>query len=128
MAINSIITPDDLKKTENVDPGWYLAEIVSYDEAVTKGSDAKPSDGSTNAIYEFKLLVGDWSGKVLRAYFNEKSLHWGKNLWAVLFGMDTRQGTKITSDMLRSGVGHKLQIYVGKNKAGYDSVVDYKPE
>jgi hypothetical protein len=132
MGINSVVTPDDLRKTEPVKSGWYPLEIVGYDEQVVKGSDAKPSDGSMNAIYEFQVLEGDPNikGRKFKKYFNEKSLHFGKELWAVLFPgkFDPKKGGGLTSEMLRGAVGQKLMGYIEKDKkSGYDNVNGFKP-
>lgn len=130
MGINSIINPDDLLKTEGIPPGWYPAEVIKYEEAVTKGSDEKPSDGSTNAIFTFKLLDGPGKGREFKRYFNEKSLHWGKNLWATLFSQafDKKKGGNLSTQMFESSVGSKLKVYVKKDKAGkYDEISDYMP-
>ena len=129
MAINSILTPEDLAKGESTPPGWYPAEIVAYDEAVTKGSDEKPSDGSMNAIFTIKLLDGPTKGKEFKRYFNEKSLGFGKNLWAVIIpGFDKKKGGNLSTEAFRAGVGKKLQVYVQKQKDGkYDEISDYRP-
>ena len=129
MGIQSIVTPADLLKTEGVEPGWYPASIVSYDEATTKGSDEKPSDGSTNAIFEFELLEGTWKGRKFKQYFNEKNLHWGKELWAIIIpGFDRRKGGNLSSDAFKATVGKKLMVYVQKQKGGkYNEIKEYRP-
>lgn len=132
MGISAVVTPDDLKKGEPIKPGWYPAEIISYDEAVTKGSDAKPSDGSLNAIYEFEILDGEANskGKKFKRYFNEKAFGFGKNLWAVLFPgvWNMKTGGTLTSDMLSSKRGTKLMVYVARDKkTNYDTIEDYRP-
>src|SRR5689334_22871852 len=93
MAINSILTPEDLAKNDSTPPGWYPAEIIAYDEAVTKGSDDKPSDGNMNAIFTIKLLDGPTKGREFKRYFNEKALGFGKNLWAIIIpNFDKKKG------------------------------------
>lgn len=125
--MRAILTPEDLKKGEAVPPGWYPAEIVKYNEEVTKGSTEKPSDGSMNAIFFFKILDGPNAGKELRRYFNEKALGFGKNLWNLLFQFDKIKGGELTSEMFASSVGKKMLVYIKKNKEGYDSVEDWRP-
>lgn len=131
MGINSIVTPDDLRKGEPIKAGWFPAEISNYDEQVTKGSEAKPSDGSINAIYEFTVLDGDPNikGRKFKKYFNEKAMGFGKNLWVLLFpgSWDAKKGGALTSEMLKSKVGTKLMVYIKKNTAGYDNVEDFRP-
>lgn len=130
MGINSVLTPDDIKKTLPVTPGWYPFEIVNYDEQVTKGTDDKPSDGSLNAIYTFKALEGESNikGREIKKYFNEKSMHWGKNLWATLFPgeFDRDKGGNLSSEMLRSAIGKKLMCYVKMN-GSFPNIEDYRP-
>lgn len=129
MGINSILTPEDLAKNDTTPPGWYPAEIVSYDEAVTKGSEEKPSDGSMNAIFTFKLLDGPTKGREFKRYFNEKVLGFGKALWPVIIpGFDKKKGGNLTSEAFRASVGKKVKVYVTKDKkSGYDTIEDYQP-
>lgn len=130
MGINSIISPDDLLKTEGIPPGWYPAEIIKYEEAETKGTADKPSDGSMNAIFLFKLLDGPGKGREFKRYFNEKSMHWGKNLWVTLFptAFDKKKGGNLNSEMFKATEGTKLKVYVKKDKAGkFDEISDYMP-
>lgn len=134
MAINSILTPEDLSRTEGIAPGWYPMEIVSYDEAVTKGSEAKPSDGSMNAIFTLKILEGSKEspqakGKEFKRYFNEKSLYFGKNLFTIIVpGFDPKKGGNVSTEAFKASVGKKLQGYVSKDKkSGYDTIEDYRP-
>lgn len=132
MGINSVVTPDDLRKTEPVKSGWFPAEIVSYDEQPTKDKPNKPSDGSTNAVFEFQILEGDPNikGRKFKSFFNEKSLHFGKEFWAVLFPgkFDSKKGGGLTSEMFRGAVGFKLMVYIAKDKnSGFDNIQGYKP-
>lgn len=129
MAINSILTPEDIARGEATPPGWYPAEIISYEEAVVKGSDEKPSDGSMNAIFTIKLLDGPTKGKAFKRYFNEKSLEFGKNLWALIVpGFDKKKGGNLSTEAFRASVGKKMKVYVTKDKkSGYDTIEDYSP-
>lgn len=112
-----ILSPDDLKKGDLIPPTWYPAEIVKYSEEVTKGSTQKPSDGSMNAIFFFKILDGPHKGIELKRYFNEKALGFGKNLWKALeFPFDKEKGYDIDSDLLNQTVGSKVKIYVARGK------------
>ncbi len=128
--MRAALTPDDLKLAEReaIPPGWYPAEIVKYDEAVTKGTDEKPSDGSTNAIFFFKILDGPAKNRELRRYFNEKVLGFGKNLYRALgFPKNASGAYDVSSELFGQTVGHKLMIYIIKDKkTGYDSVEDFK--
>lgn len=130
--MRAALTPDDLKMgdpTPPIQPGWYPAEIIKYDEAVTKGSEEKPSDGSTNCIFYFKLLDGPGKGRELRRYINEKVLGFGKSLYATLgFPKNASGGYDVDSDLFRRTVGSKLMVYIIRDKGSkYDSIEDYKP-
>lgn len=129
--MRSVLTPEDLKlaERESIPPGWYPAEIIKYDEAITKGSEEKPSDGSTNAIFFFKILDGPAKGRELRRYFNEKVLGFGKSLYATLkFPKNSTGGYDVSTELFKQTEGSKLMIYVKKDqKTGYDSVEDFKP-
>lgn len=129
MGFSVIVTPEDLKKTEraNIPPTWYLMEIVKYETVPTKGSDDKPSDGSINAVFHFKLLDGPEGvkGRELRRFFNEKYFGYGKDLWRVLFNW--KAGQPLTEEMFNSTVGQRMLGYVKKNKEGYDNVEDWRP-
>ena len=123
-----VLNPDDLKERETILPGWYPAEITKYDEAVTKDKDDKPSDGSMNSIFFFTILDGNYKGRELRRYFNEKFLGIGRHLYATLgFPKTANGGYEVSSELFQQTVGHKLMIYVIKDKkTGYDTVEDFK--
>lgn len=131
--MRAILSPDDLKLAdkEPIPPGWYPAEIVKYDEAITKDTDEKKSDGSTNAIFYFKLLEGppQAKGRELRRYFNEKVLGFGKNLYATLgFPKNATGGYDVSTELFQKTVGSKMQVYIIRDKkTGFDSVEDFKP-
>jgi hypothetical protein len=129
MALRAILTPEDMMKGEAIPPGWYPAEVSKYEEAAVKGSAEKPSDGSVNAIFYFKLLDGPGKGKEIKRFFNEKSLGFGKNLWAVLFSsFDKKKGGELNSEMFTSAVGKKLKVYVKRDDNGkWDTIEDYQP-
>lgn len=129
MGINAFLKPEDLADRTSITPGWYPAEIIKYEETVTKGTPEKPSDGSNNAVFHFRLIDGPFKGRELRRYFNEKYLGMGKNLWAVLFGLDKAKGGNLSSEMFESSVGKQLKVYVKKDDRGkYDSIEDFQPK
>lgn len=126
MPFNAILTPDDLKKGELVEPGWYNVEIVKYRE-----EDAK-SDKSCNTIFDFKILDGAFAGFSLMTRYNEKALGFGKALWKTLgFPFDEKVGYKLSTQLFEQTVGSKLQVYVkrGTSDAGkaFNDVQDYRP-
>lgn len=124
--MRQFLTPDDLKKGDLINPGWYPSEIVDYDE--------KPAstDGSTNCFFHFKILDGPFKGVVVRKMFNEKALGFGKALWATLkFPFDPEKGYDLSSELFKQTIGQKLQIYSvrGKSDKGneFNDVKDFRP-
>ena len=124
--MRAIVTPDDLKRGELVDPGWYPVEISDYEE-----KDAN-TDQSTNCIFYFKVLEGKSKGNTFKRLFNEKAMGFGKNLWATLgLPYDSEKGYELTTEMFRAQIGKKLQVYVKRGKSNKDNefndVVDFRP-
>src|SRR5262245_28924793 len=116
--MRAIISPDDLKRGELVDPGWYPCEIVEYKEEEAK------TDGSTNCIYYFKVTDHPkYKGAIFKRLFNEKAMGFGKNLWAALdFPYDAEAGYIIETPQLAAQVGKKVNVYVkrGQSNKGND--------
>lgn len=124
--MRAILTPDDLKKGDLVEPGWYPVEITKYEE---KDAD---TDKSTNCIFHFKILDGPSKGVTPRTQFNEKALGFGKNFYKALgFPFDPAKGYELSTELFRQTEGAKLQIYIkrGKSNKGNDfnEVADYRP-
>jgi hypothetical protein len=124
--MRQFLTPDDLKKGDLVNPGWYPSEIVDYTEEPAK------TDGSTNCYFYFKVLDGPFKGVTIRKLFNEKALGFGKALWATLkFPFDPATGYELTTELFKQTIGQKLMIYVqrGKSDKGneFNDVKDFKP-
>lgn len=124
--MKQFLTPDDLKRGDLVNPGWYPTEIVDYDE-----KDAG-TDGSTNCFFHFKIIDGPFKGVVIRKLFNEKALGFGKNLWATLkFPFDPVKGYELSTELFRSTIGQKMQTYVkrGESNKGnaYNDATDWRP-
>lgn len=129
--MRAILTPDDLSD-RSYSPGWYPSEIVDVLEEVVKGSEAKPSDGSMNAIFLFKVTdpsKPDAQPRTLKRYFNEKALGFGKNLWYTtgLLVKGDKKPQELTTEMMKSTIGKKMKVYVKKNAAGYDNIEDWRP-
>ena len=131
--MKAVLTPEDLKRGDLVEPGWYEAIIAKYEEAVTKGTKEKPSDGSTNAIFTIKLDEGPNKGAEMKRYFNEKALAFGKNLYAALgFPKNALGGYDVDSELFKRTEGAKLQVYVKRgvnsdNGKEFNEVADYRP-
>lgn len=131
--MRAVVTPDDLKKGELVEPGWHPVEVVSYEEEPA-GENAK-NPGSTNCIYWFKIIDGPAKGVQVKRLFNETAMGFGKNLWKVFgFPFDAVKGYTIETDMLKAQVGKKLQVYVKRGKSSpefggkeFNDVQDFRP-
>jgi len=124
--MRAILTPDDLKKGDLVEPGWYPLEISGYEE---KEAD---TDKSCNCIFHFKILDGPSKGVSPNKLFNEKALGFGKNLWKTLgFPFDSVKGYELSTELFRQTIGHKIQGYIkrGKSNKGneFNDVVDFRP-
>lgn len=126
--MRQVLTPDDLKKGDLVEPGWHPAIIDNYDE---KDAD---TDGSTNCNFYFKILDGPGKGVTVKRLFNEKALGFGKPLWAILFGPpDPVKGypDQLNTESFKAQTGKKLMIYIkrGKSNKGNDfnDVADFRP-
>lgn len=125
MGFNVILTPDDLKKGDLVNPGWYRLIISKYEEEIVKGSTAKPSDGSTNAYLFFKIMESkklntkaEAVGVEIRKMYNEKALGYGKTLWAALeFPFEEGVGYRISDTLLRQAEGSIVEGYVQRGKS-----------
>lgn len=121
-----VLTPDDLKKGELAEPGWWPAEITDYTE-----KDAE-TDASTNCIFHFKIIDGPFKGIPSQKLFNEKALGFGKSLWATLgFPKMPDGGYELSTELFKQTIGHKLMIYIkrGKSNKGneFNDIQDFKP-
>lgn len=128
--MRAILTPDDLKKGELIEPGWHPAEIVDYEE--TEASDEAKNPGSTNCNFYFKIIDGPEKGKTARRLFNETAMGFGKNMYAALgFPRTPDGGYDVSTDLFKKTVGSKIQIYVkrGKSNLGnpFNDVQDFRP-
>lgn len=124
--MRQILTPDDLKKGDLVNPGWYPCEIVDYDE-----KDAT-TDGSTNCFFHFKVLDGPFKGITVKKLFNEKALGFGKALWSTLkFPFSPEKGYELSTELFKQTIGQKVQVYIkrGTSNKGNDfnDATDFRP-
>lgn len=112
--MRAVLSPDDLKKGDLVDAGFYPVEIIDYTE--------KPAgtDQSTNCYFHFKVFDGKNKGAVFQKMFNEKALGFGKALWLVLFGpADPAKGydTQLNTENFKAQIGKKLKVYIKRGKS-----------
>lgn len=124
--LNSVLTPDDLKRGELAEPGWHPMEYIRYEE-----KDAA-TDNSLNIILTFKILDGSAKGITVNKLFNEKALGFGKALWKMWgFPVDEKGNLKVTADMVEGKIGSKLLGYIvrGKSNKGneFNDLQDYRP-
>ncbi len=128
--MRAILTPDDLKKGDLVEPGWYPAELHEYSEKEAA------TDKSTNCFFNFKILEGKEKGIAPTKMFNEKALGFGKELWTIMFGPPDKEkgwtGDQLCTDSFKAQVGKfKCMIYVkrGKSTNGneFNDIAEFKP-
>lgn len=122
-----VLTPDDLKKGDLAEPGWYLLDIIDYTE------EPADTDGSTNCIFHFKILApeGPFKGIQPRKLFNEKALGFGKSLWVALnLPYQEGVGYTLTTDLFKQTIGHKVMGYIkrGKSNKGneFNDLADFR--
>ncbi len=125
-----ILTPDDLRKGDLMEPGWHPAEIVEYNEEPASENAKNP--GSTNSIFTFKGIDGPNKGMTAVRYLNETAMGFGKSLYAALgFPKTANGGYELSTQLFEQSVGHKVMIYVkrGKSRTGseFNDVADFKP-
>jgi hypothetical protein len=128
MGFNAILSADDLKRGDLVDPGWYPCEISSYEEKEAN------TDKSTNCIFNFKVIDGTAKGNQFKTQFNEKALGFGKNLYgAIGLKKNANGGYDLSSTLFKevASAHPKLRVYVvrGKSDKGneFNEVKDYQP-
>lgn len=125
--MRAILTPDDLKKGDLVEPGFYPMELVDYQE------EPAGTDKSTNCIFFFKIFDGPNKGVTPRTQYNEKALGYGKALWASLgLPFDKVKGYELSTELFKAQIGKKLKGYIkrGKNdKKGteFNELSDFAP-
>lgn len=124
--MRAVLSPEDLKKSDLVENGWYPAEISDYTE---KEAD---TDKSTNCLFHFKIIDGPNKGVSPQKLFNEKALGFGKSLWKTLdLPFDPVKGYELTTELFKQTIGFKLAIYIkrGKSNKGneFNDVVDFRP-
>lgn len=124
-----ILTPDDMKKGELMEPGWKPVEYFKYEEG--EASDDAKSPGSTNCIFHFKVIDGPEKGIECKRLVNETALGFGKNLFITLGLADKTKGGELSSEAFRAKVGTKLQVYIkrGKSNKGneFNDCADFRP-
>lgn len=130
--MRAVLTPDDLKAGELAEVTWHPLEVINYDEK--DASDEAKNPGSTNCIWEFKILDGPSKGIIVTKLINEspKSLGYNKALWNTFgFPKTADGGYDLSSDLFRKTVGFKLMGYIkrGKSNRGneFNDLVDFKP-
>ena len=124
--MRAILSPDDLKRGDLVEPGWYPLELVDYTEEPAN------TDKSTNCIFLFRVFDGKDKGVSPRTQYNEKALGFGKNLWAALkLPFDKVKGYELSTELFKSQVGKKIKGYIkrGKSDKGneFNELKDFQP-
>jgi hypothetical protein len=130
--MRAVLTPEDLKRGDLIEPMWYPVTISAYNEEVTKGSAQKPSDGSMNAIFTMKLDSGPNAGMELKRYFNEKALGFGKALYeAVGLPKNATGGYDLSTEVFQKFIGAKLEVYIkrginNETKKEFNEIADFR--
>lgn len=125
--MRAVLTPDDLKKGDLVEPNWYPIELVDYQE------EPAGTDKSTNCLFFFKIFDGPNKGVSPRTQFNEKALGYGKNLWAAFeIPFDKVKGYELSTELFKSLIGKKIKGHIkrGKNKESgkeFNELDDFQP-
>lgn len=128
--MRAVLTPDDLKKGDTVsEAGWFPLEITDYKE-----EDAS-TDGSTNCIWNFRVLDGKNKGLGAMMRLNEKALGFGKAFFSVVIGPPNKNlgytADQMNSENFKTFIGKKLMGYikVGESNKGnkYNELKDFKP-
>lgn len=125
-GFTAVVTPEDLKKGDLVDPGSYPMELVDYIEEEAK------TDKSVNLIFKFKIFDGPNKGVSPQFRLNEKALGFGKELWVALgIPFDKEKGYNLSSDMMKAQVGKKVKGYIkrgkGNNDKEFNELVGFEP-
>lgn len=130
--MRAILTPDDLKAGELAEVGWHPLEVIDYDEK--PASDEAKNPGSTNCIWEFKIIDGPSKGITVTKLINEspKSLGYNKGLWETFgFPKQANGGYDLSSELFRKTIGFKLGGYIkrGKSNRGneFNDLTDFRP-
>jgi len=123
-----ILTPDDLRKSDLAEVGWHPAEMSDYDEKPAE------TDGSTNCLFQFRLIDGPNKGAKVTRLINEKSLEHRtvQPLWVCLgIPKNAQGGYELSTELFKSKIGAKLKVYIkrGKSNQGneFNDVADYQP-
>lgn len=126
--MKAFLSPDDLRRGDLIETGWYDAVIHDYEEREAD------TDQSTNCIFKFKIVTeGPAKGVQPQKLFNEKALGFGKSLWKTLdLPYDPVKGYELSTELFRKTIGFPLQIYVkrGKSNKGneFNDVADFRPK
>lgn len=110
--MHKVLTPDDMLKGDLCEVGWHPCEISLYEEKEAG------TDKSTNCIFTFKIIDGKDKGKTGNKLFNEKSLGFGKALWAIIVpGFDKVKGGNLDSATFTQSQGKTLKVYMKRGKS-----------
>lgn len=112
MAQKMRFTKEDLLKGRPIEPHWYPAECVSYEQKPSKGEDK-----SLNTTFKFKLLEGavspsgkDMAGAFVYRLFNEKGMGFAAPFIEVVTGKPANEeGGEFDPDEAK---GKKMLIYI----------------
>ena len=122
--MRAIVTPDDLKVGELIEPGFHIMELSEYSE--------KPAatDKSTNCIFKFKVVDGPYKGYSANTLISEKALGMGKKLWAALgIPYDAERGYDLSTELFQriAASKPKLKVYIKRGKSNQGNEFNDQP-
>lgn len=125
MGFQTILSPEDLKKSDLVPTGWYLFKITGYEE--------KPAttDKSINCYFTVQVQEPEqFKGVSPRCMFNEKALGFGKALWKALdLPWEEGVGYRLGTDIFKQTVGSYFMGYIKRATSDkgndYNELADY---
>lgn len=121
------VSPEELAGGSLVKPNWYGCQITKYEEKEAN------TDRSTNGIFHFVVLHGEFKGARARILINEKAWSFSPNPnMLIALGAESKPGVGIDVPIdEKTVVGKKLDVYISRITAGsgkeYNDPKDFAP-
>lgn len=119
------VTPEDLKRSQILEPDWYPCEVVGYEYSRTK------DEKSMNHIYTFKVVhPEDAAGVQLKVWFSEKALGMMREFYEAISGVKVDPKKGFTIDDPNAAVKKRVDVnvingsYLGRTQ---NSVNGFRP-
>lgn len=115
-------TKENMLERERLEPGWYLLDVLSFEEKMSKGGD------STNWIGSFKVAEGPKAGTPIRLYFNEKAMGRITDYMLAHGAKEHDMVGKQVADILAKTVGRKIKGYCRfDSEFKWNTIDDFQP-